>query len=140
MKWLDAMMKEAKSIDPEKFRPTGDIGPGNSVVGEVSEQQKHLYALAKKYERNAEKIASEAMTALFLTRPSKAVLMERTKAEKHKACVLLAVFYASIRDEYDLWSENIDIKKGWKIVRVRIDEIPNIRRFDFNATLDPRHH
>lgn len=124
-KWLDRVFQEIKSIDPERFRPQSDIGFGDHVLGEADERHKKLYALAEKYKRNADKIAQEAMTAPFITRSSKKVLIEEARAEKQRACILMGIFYESIRDLHDLWGEDIDIKKGWKIVRVRIDEVPN---------------
>lgn len=136
--WLDAIMREATGIDLEKFRPMDEIGPRDHVVGEADDDCRGFYALAMQYKRHAAELRRLAMTTPFIESSSKMRYLEEAKKTEKKASVLIDIFQVSVRETLGLWGEDIDIRKGWKIVRVAIEDVLNGARFFEGAPFKAR--
>lgn len=115
-KWLEEIIRQAKSVDAETFKPMEEVDSKDHVLGEVDEQSKKFYALAKTYERFAISERKQA-SGLFIDASSKQRLQEDARKTDQKANAIWAIFYASVKDANKLWGDHINIKKGWKIVR-----------------------
>lgn len=115
-KWLDDITEKAKNINPEMFKPGAEAGLLDDILGEVDERSKKFYALAKTYERCADK-AREDANRLFTDAFSKQRLLEIARKTDQEANAIMGIFFASVKSANNLWGENIVIKKGWKIVR-----------------------
>lgn len=139
MKFLDGMMKEAKDIDPEKFKPEDPVSRGERIVGKLGKEHRKLYALARRYMEKGDAVLD---LELRRTLGHKVRMREREPATVlyGKGKALTDIFWASIKGTHGLWGENIGIRKGWKIVRISTKEIPNkASPFDFRCTFIPRH-
>ena len=131
-KWFGDVTKEAKTIDPEKFEPRDGVGPGDRIIGRAGAQSKKLYALAKLYKRRA------SMTRKGADQPginisSKKRCLKKAREMEQKAVVATELFQVSMRKGKNFWAGEIALRKGWKIVRVSIEEIQNCVRFFANA-------
>lgn len=139
MKFLDSMMEEAKDLDLEKFKPENPVSRGERVVGKLNEEHRKLYALARRYMEKGDGVLDlELRQALG----HKVRIREREPAivlyGKGKA--LMDIFWASIKVTYNIWGEEVGIRKGWEIVRFSTKEIPNkAPLFNFSCTFIPRH-
>lgn len=121
-KWLERVLREAKMINLEKFKPMDEVGPGERVIGEVDDECRKLYALAHEYGRWAAEKRGEASTTPFIEDSSKRDRLKEARKMERKADAVMGVFQASVRHAHDLWDDKIDVRKGWKIVRIAIEE------------------
>lgn len=137
-KWLNIIINEAKAIDLGKFKPTDEVGPGEHIIGEVDDACKKFYALAQGYKRRAAEKRGEASTTPFIESSSKRHHLEEARKMEQEASAVMDIFQASVRYAHGLWHEEIGVRKGWKIVRIAIDEVPNAKRFLFNTHLRAR--
>lgn len=138
-KWFDALTKEAKKINPEGYKPTERVGPGERIVGQVDKEHRALYALARMYGEKAEG-AFDLELRQTLGHAVRMESCEPAAVLRAKAKAVMDVFWASLRGTYDLWGSNVAMRKGWKIVRISIEEVPNkAAPFDFSSTFKPRH-
>ena len=128
-KWLDAVMKEAKDVNYKKFKPMDEVGSGERVIGEVDDACRRLYALAQEYKRYAAEKRGEASTTPFIESSSKRHCLEEARNMERRASAVMEIFQVSVRHAHNLWDEKIGVRKGWKLVRIAIDEVPNTARF-----------
>ncbi|MBI5913644.1 hypothetical protein HY839_04370 [Candidatus Azambacteria bacterium] len=128
--WMYTLLQEIDGIDPDEFKPIDEVAPGEHVVGVVSEGYKKLYALAERYQEKGDGAFDQEMRRALGHKIPKRVLCPESAGGLHeKATAVRGIFWASIRDAHGLWGKEIGIRKGWKIVRVAIEEVPNSVRF-----------
>lgn len=132
-KWLNAIIEETNGIDLGKFKPMDEVGPGEHIIEEVDDECKKLYALAQGYRRRAAEKRGEASTTPFIESSSRRHHLEEARKMEQKASAVMEIFQISVRHAYDLWHEEIGVRKGWKIVRIAIEDVPNNVRFFASA-------
>lgn len=113
-KFLESMLTELKSVN-NLMEPTGEIESDDHVVGEIDDDLKRMYVLARQWERMAlENFLSARYASDNSMRES---YMYRASELKEKNDLLMKMFWISIRDSFHLWGKsNIGIRKGWVAV------------------------
>jgi hypothetical protein len=127
MTLLDEIKIELENMDGKSIiEPDGEINSTDHVIGEVPESLKMLHSLALSWA----KAADENLLALkYASGREKDFYISKYNELSTKSKILADIFWASIRDELNLWSntQNITlvIKKGWKIIIIH-NQIPPI--------------
>jgi hypothetical protein len=129
------LLKELDSVK-KMDDPENEIGPKDKVIGDMTEDQKKLHTLSINLKKQAmekrykttfslggnEKENFEKFVETFL----RAALQMEMKEEKEvlekfaelmeKADIIREIMWMDIKDHFHLWSHNIGIRKGFKVV------------------------
>lgn len=111
--FLESMLTELKTINLNNLmEPTGEIEPDDHAIGEIDDDLKRMYSLAKQWEKKA---FESLLAARYASDNSmRASYMYRANELKDKNDLLMKMLWISIRDSFNLWGKpRIDIKKNW---------------------------
>lgn len=114
-KWFNNLEIETRNWRLVGLEPFGDVKENDHVVGETDDELKRLYELAIQYEKSG----FESFLAAQHAKTKENFEYHAKKAmefhKKHE--ILIADFWISIRDSFDLWiKSSVGIRKGWKVV------------------------
>src|SRR5271154_5870526 len=122
---LNQFMAELHSVDPQMQPPLTDINHGEDVLATVEDSTlQKLFALGLTYIREAQR---QKLEAAYEAGDSKAHAEKAAKMADYHAKALFGLFWLMSRERYSLWGSDTDqltIRKGWKIVRVPEQEGP----------------
>lgn len=115
LKWLETLNKEIEGVCVETIKESdSEIEEGETVAGDVSIDHQKLFTLTRKYHR----LADKKLIAMKFAQNKEAgqeheaeLLMAKARAE-----ILMQIFWASLKDEFQLWDkESVGFRKGWKV-------------------------
>jgi hypothetical protein len=114
--WLDIIKMELENLDLEGLlEPTTEVGAKDHVVGEADTDLKRLYGLAMQWDKTA--IESLVAARYVNNREHQEHHVEKATELHKKSELLMEIFWASIKDSFDLWQKpSVGIRKGWKVV------------------------
>jgi len=113
--WLKFLLIELSEIKMEDFiEPSGDIGPADREVGQMTEDQKKIFTLVQKNERAAAEYLINGRYAQNDNVRNEA--LKKASELKQKSDTLREIMWISIKDEFGLWAESIGVRKGFKVV------------------------
>lgn len=119
--WTAALQEELDAIDMvkgEKFMPKGVTIPGETIFGELNEEEKRFYLLGRQYGEELKPLTKAFEEGKFKSeKDSKAIrfvyLMSRLE-------ILGRIFEHMFLTRLGLWdkmlSMNIMVRSGWKVV------------------------
>lgn len=113
--FLDTVRIELENTDGRLIEPTAEVGKKDHVVGVADEDIRKLYGLAMQWD----KVAMEtAIAARYVNnRADQEQSAERALMLHKKSELLMDLFWASLKDAFDLWQKpSVGIREGWKIV------------------------
>lgn len=114
-KWLNTLEIELKNWRLVGLEPFGDVKENDHVAGEADDELKRLYELAIQYEKSGFESFVSAQHAK--TKENLEYHAKKASEFHKKHEILIASFWASIRDSFDLWAKSsVGIRKGWKII------------------------
>ena len=122
---LDMVRIELENLAPDQmFEPTGEALPTEHRVGQAAPDARKLYRLGMQWDKAANETA---LAARYLSDPNRQRETIVKAMELHnKSQILLNIFWASLRDAFDLWDKpNVGIRRGWQVVWIESD-VPSI--------------
>jgi len=126
LEWMEAINQEVEGIQDAEVESIDkvlyEVGPDDNVVGDVSLDLRKLWILGRQYKKQSE----EAVLLVDLATEETEINQHLGVAMAHreKSDLLKGIFWASIRDTFNLWEKKnfgLIIKKGWKIVSKEVD-------------------
>jgi hypothetical protein len=122
--WLQRLLEEIESFDPEMFPPTNEAEEGERVLGICPEFMKKIFCLARLCEREAKQTKLDAEFS------SESEGMRAHYEEMHdKYKFLMALFWMVGQTHFHSWGlqETLGVRKGWEFV-VSKDKPPDITK------------
>ncbi len=105
--WLKTIAEELQGLSSDDLliSPDSEVSEKEEVIGEIdSDELKSIYCLVQKWGKAA-RFAAESGKA------------EKASELAEKADLLMAIFWASLKDAFDLWEKPaVGIRKDWKVV------------------------
>lgn len=133
--WSDGIAKQLEGVDMKSvIEPPVELKPIDHIVGEANPELRQLWGLVQQLERRA----SEALIPARYdpSEEKRELYIAKAREYRVKAALVLEIFWATIKDTYDLWDKcEVGIRQGWKIVwsdcqHGQQDGIPDfLRRF-----------
>ncbi len=98
----------------EKFNyvpePEKEVGFEDKIVDEIKDKKiRDIYSLAMLWK-------GAAIEMLETVNNDEGVYIGGIISTVSDASILMSIFYNSLRRHFSLWEEEIDIRKGWKVV------------------------
>lgn len=100
---------ESDLIEPG-FKPEKN----DNVVGEMPDMCRRLFTLGLGLEKTARQYLLDAQYCT--DKAVKSQLLAKANESAKKAQVLMLLMWIGIRDELELWGENIGMREGFKVV------------------------
>ena len=118
MEYVGKEIEEIRDADLDaRDKTLSEAESDDNVVGEVPLDLRKLLVLARQYKKQS---AEAVIAAKYATEEEKIDQNNEVALEsKTKSSLLSEIFWASIRDIFDLWGEgnsSLGVKKGWKVV------------------------
>ncbi len=124
MTWLDSLHMELENIDGKLIEPTGEVQPNEHAVGTADTDVRKLYGLAMQWDKTA---METLVAARYVnSRADQESAAETASVLHKKSQILMDIFWASLKDSFDLWQKpSIGVRAGWKVVWSE-PEVPNL--------------
>jgi len=120
--WIRLLPLELDSMDEaELIEPDNEVKDGEVVVGEMSSVCKRLFVLANLYQKQSEQFNLDSR---YCTGDEKTQLEAKANEFGAKTSLLRTALWISIRDELELWNDQIGVRVGFKVVSRSEDDAP----------------
>jgi hypothetical protein len=128
--FLGQLMQEIAGMDETLFEPRQPHGEGDETVGLCLPYMRKLYALAILCGRDRDQIELDHRYSQVSDDPCDVAHAKMNKL-KAKCDVLMELFWASVKQELNLWTAgSIGVREGWAVVVTKNDEKePPIKKF-----------
>jgi len=111
--WLKLLPLELQEVEDFVDNPD-EPGPGETVVGVMSDDLKRIYALRVS---NMIKATTKVLESALKPHNSRLELLADASRLEYQANALDSIFWIGINDEFGLWDKpNVGIRKGFQVV------------------------
>ena len=113
---FERLQKEMDEVVHQKsiVLPTYPVGEGETVLGKISPELEALWSVVVDAMRISGHAVVDSDTSFDEDR--RRVLDRRAEMFKEKYKIAVRVFWASVRDEFDVWDKNLGLRENGKIV------------------------
>jgi len=116
--WLNLLGTEVESLsDDELLEPLNEVEEEDHLVGSIDSDLalQRLYSLGKRMLGDAQRLLVDARLAKNRAEMEEFVL--RAQELSGKGSLVLEIFWASIKDSFQLWGRSsVGIRAGWQVV------------------------
>jgi hypothetical protein len=116
--WLDLLPQEVELTDVkpgDPLEPASDVEDNDHQVSVLGDDLKRMYILAVRQKKKSAEIVVEAQYTT--DRDERTRLFCRAKEFKEKGEILQRIFWAAVRDQFQLWDKPIvGVRRGWVVV------------------------
>lgn len=109
--YITHLLGEIEQADAEAFQPNYPLEEGDKVIGTVGGWNRKLFALGMYYARELARIEADLKFD-----PENSDLGARQDMTKACTRVLMGLFWASTRNEFNAWGKSVGIRKDWAFV------------------------
>jgi len=127
--FLKLLPLELSSIaDNDIVEPTSQVEEGDHIIGDMSNSVKQLFTLGRMLEKDAKQ---NMLDCQYCTDTVKKQELEAKATElEAKSLIISLLMWISIRDELGIWTEDIGIRCGFRVVvtKEKEDDLPPFLR------------